>query len=546
MSWFTSSNKNDQIESKNFTNTNIYEGITPVKLKDDKLNLTVEILNNFRNNGMSKMDLYHLLEGNFSFDTEPMVYLLKEVSDLFRGDLKQDINTSYRHKMLTLQEDKKRFYIAGDLHADFVTLKHIFRKVNFIKDSSNVTILFLGDYIDRGKDVRSVIELLVVLKYLFPESIHLLRGNHELYSKKEDGSILSPMMHASASTHFFDRWDRMLKQQKDDADKSSIKSIIYGYVELFDAMPLMASCSFGTENDKFRTLALHGGLPRADLHCDGYYPKDIELHEWLNPQQCDCMGREQSGNILWSDPSPEENAAYFKNTSEIRFKFNKDQFISFTKNHNIDMIFRAHEAHNDGFNAMYDNRLMTVFSTGGRNTGAEEVENLNSAYSRVSPNIFEVDYQNKKIISWDIIFDTSKSFTVEKEFTFEEIRSARIEHEKNMISYQVKEIKPRIEVNQAEYLYLFDLFAEGKTKIPVKCSRDQLVEFSFTELEQIYGIAPDTRIAFDFSANTISNNSKSTIFTFNGNEILPGCSSNIGTGLLEIGKNGAKIDIRVG
>ncbi|MDO9179972.1 MAG: metallophosphoesterase family protein [Agitococcus sp.] len=535
--FLNNTNKNDQIEPNSSTNTIVDDNIIAVELKDNKLALTIETLNNFRKNGMSSWNLNHLLEGNFSILSSPeaMIYLLKEVSGLFR---------TYPHKLLTLSEDKKCFYIAGDLHADFVTLKHIFKKAKFLNDSDKITILFLGDYIDRGKDVRQVIELLVVLKYLFPESIHLLRGNHELYIEKE-GRILSPMMGASDTTHFFDNWDAFLRRQKNDAAKNSVKSIINGYMELFDAMPLMALCSFGTENEKFRALALHGGLPRADLHCDGYYPKDIELHEWLNPQQRDSMGREQSGNILWSDPSPEENSAYFKNTSEIRFKFNKDQFVSFSKNHDIDMIFRAHEAHNDGFNAMYENRLMTVFSTGGKNRDVEEVMNPNSHYNRVSPNIFEVDYNAKQIISWDITFDDAPFFQ-EKEFTFEQIRSARREHENSMATYQVESIRPPTKADRAEYLYLVDLFSDGKTKIPVKVSRDQLVEFSFTELQQIYGIATDTRIAFDFLNNTIVNNSKSTVFTFNGNEILPECSSTIDTGLLEIGTNGAKIDIRVG
>ncbi len=72
--------------------------------------------------------------------------------------------------------------IIGDLHGDLKSISIILENSKFInKMSSNKTstMIFLGDYGDRGEKSPEVYYSLLTLKLAFPEQVILLRGNHE-------------------------------------------------------------------------------------------------------------------------------------------------------------------------------------------------------------------------------------------------------------------------------------------------------------------------------------------------------------------------------
>lgn len=80
-----------------------------------------------------------------------------------------------------------RITVCGDLHGQYADLATIF-KMNGMRirhddviglPSSNNWYIFNGDFVDRGKQGAEVIFLLYALKLLYPEFIHLNRGNHE-------------------------------------------------------------------------------------------------------------------------------------------------------------------------------------------------------------------------------------------------------------------------------------------------------------------------------------------------------------------------------
>ncbi len=71
------------------------------------------------------------------------------------------------------------YYAVGDIHGYFSLLKPLYDKIQDdirINNVDDYKIIFIGDYIDRGPDSKSVLDFLMSLD---PEKHVFLMGNHE-------------------------------------------------------------------------------------------------------------------------------------------------------------------------------------------------------------------------------------------------------------------------------------------------------------------------------------------------------------------------------
>lgn len=68
------------------------------------------------------------------------------------------------------------WFFSGDLRGEYDVLLHIF---NLGGHPSENKYLFLGNYVDLGRNSIDVVALLLSYKIKYPNNIYLLRGNHD-------------------------------------------------------------------------------------------------------------------------------------------------------------------------------------------------------------------------------------------------------------------------------------------------------------------------------------------------------------------------------
>lgn len=70
--------------------------------------------------------------------------------------------------------------VFGDVHGQFFDVFRLFDVAGY--PSPTQKFLFIGDYVDRGKQSIETICLLLAFKMKFPDNFFMLRGNHECQS----------------------------------------------------------------------------------------------------------------------------------------------------------------------------------------------------------------------------------------------------------------------------------------------------------------------------------------------------------------------------
>jgi len=208
--------------------------------------------------------------------------------------------------------------ICGDIHGQYYDLLRLFEHGGFPPEAN---YLFIGDYVDRGKQSLETICLLLAYKVKYPENFFLLRGNHE-------------SANINRIYGFYDECKR----------RFSVK-LWKTFTDCFNCLPI---CAIVDE----KIFCVHGGLS-PDL-------KSMEqIKRIVRPTDVPDSGL--LCDLLWSDPG-KTTKGWAVNDRGVSFTFGADIVSGFLKRHDMDLICRAHQVVEDGYEFFAKRQLVTLFS----------------------------------------------------------------------------------------------------------------------------------------------------------------------------------------
>ena len=149
-----------------------------------------------------------------------------------------------------------KIFAIGDIHGCADKLMALMEKIPV--DYANDTLVFIGDYIDRGPASFEVVDYLVELKKQHPDII-FLKGNHEdMLQKYLEGS--------DRFTYLFNGGQRTLDSYLNRSHKSEFSPIPSSHLEFYNSLVL----HYETEDFLF----VHAGL-REKVPLDNQNPEEL-------------------------------------------------------------------------------------------------------------------------------------------------------------------------------------------------------------------------------------------------------------------------------
>ena len=239
---------------------------------------------------------------------------------------------SQEPSLLALPDDRPLVFV-GDTHGDYENTQEVFRRY------ADHRIVFLGDYVDRAlKSGGSIlnVDLLLDQKIAHPDTVILLRGNHEFSTT-------------------FRRYGFSYELQ--DAYGEKGLDIITTISECFSQMPYVATTSNGI-------IGMHGGLPNVSSRKDIIaFPKGIVSE---NDHALICQ-------TVWNDnvyeaplPGGKRASPRYSNM-DFCFVYGDPYFTEKMALLESKVLVRGHDAEMKGYSLQ--DRVLTIFTSRAYNRG---------------------------------------------------------------------------------------------------------------------------------------------------------------------------------
>ena len=205
------------------------------------------------------------------------------------------------------------------MHGQFYDVLELFKVGG---ECPETNYLFMGDFVDRGFYSVETFLLLLALKVRYPDRITLIRGNHE----------------SRQITQVYGFYDECLRKY------GSVN--VWRYcTEIFDYLSLSALIDG-------EVFCVHGGLSPSLNTLDQIRLIDRKQEVPHDGPMCDLM---------WSDPE-ESVDGWGLSPRGAGYVFGADVVSNFNHTNNLSLICRAHQLVMEGYKAMFDQSLITVWS----------------------------------------------------------------------------------------------------------------------------------------------------------------------------------------
>ena len=207
---------------------------------------------------------------------------------------------------LVSPENPGRFVFVGDTHGDLNASRTVFER--YFDDRTS--LVFLGDYVDRGEKSEENVNYLLEKKVDNPDRVFLLQGNHEGLKYRKFGPV--------------NFWNSL---SPGDREK---------YLNLLAELPLAFSWN--------GIIATHGGLP------------DVGSLEEVDTIE---RGETNWEKITWGDFN--EVKGYVLGGGFGRPQLGKDYFSQAMSNLGKDVLIRSHQPNVPTY--IFDKKCVTIFTS---------------------------------------------------------------------------------------------------------------------------------------------------------------------------------------
>ena len=170
----------------------------------------------------------------------------------------------------------KRLIAIGDIHGELAPLLTLLEVINPTQDD---TIVFMGDYIDRGKQSYEVIQTIIELMANSPAKIVALKGNHE------------------------DMMIKSLLVTNRDSEMWQYNWFNNGGFDTLDSYTANSHKHNPSDFEKYKFNTIPDSHVEFLLNLDNYYETDNHIFCHATPYDTDNMDEQTDDALFWKRPN---------------------------------------------------------------------------------------------------------------------------------------------------------------------------------------------------------------------------------------------------